>query len=179
MTTLLVVVHVLAAIFVVGPLGVAPLLGLRGIRRRDADRIHAAAQQTTLFGAGSIVVSALGAGAVATNDRYDFTTPWVTISMTLYVVALAITFAATVPALRGAARLVEIGPPQASAAVAGDDQAAAVDRGDTPPPTTTADDLTAQSKLDSARGRVLVSASMILIIFAAIAVLMVTKPFSG
>lgn len=182
MTTLLVVVHVLAAIFVIGPLCVAPLTGLRGIRRRDPDRVHAAARQTALFGAGSVVVGALGAAAVAAGDRYDFTTPWVTISATLYVVALVITFAATVPALRGAARVVGAGTPQLGAppppAGTDADRGATVDHDDTGL-ATTADDLFSQSKLDSAQGRVGVSAVAMLLIFAAIAVLMVTKPFSG
>lgn len=98
--------HVLLAVFVVGPLVFAPITARRGIRHRDAGRVRRAAHQAALSGAGSVVVAGLGVVTVLAGDRWTMATPWVLISTTLYVVALGLVFGYTWPALRRAAGVV-------------------------------------------------------------------------
>jgi uncharacterized membrane protein len=84
-------------------------------------------------------------------ERFDFGTPWVTISMTLFVVALAIVLALLVPSLTKAGTLLEAGE----------------GRGDAE----------SHPELDAVRGRVAASAGVVSLLLVAVTVLMVVKPF--
>lgn len=177
MNTLLQTLHVLAAVLLVGPLVYAPLNARRGIAERDARRLRSAVRQTALFGLGSAVVGLLGALTLVTSDRYDFATPWVVISVTLYVIALALVFLLALPALRTATRLVrqgvlDTGPGTAPAADAETAAAAAT-------LTATAGELRAKEQLDATTDRVTLAGVLILLAFAAIVVLMVVRPFQA
>jgi uncharacterized membrane protein len=99
--------HVIAAVFLIGPLVLVPMSGLRAIRLGHLGMVRTAARQTTLYGLLSLLVFALGAAVVPTSDRYDYGTPWVTISMTLFIVALVLVLGVTAPALTKAASLLE------------------------------------------------------------------------
>lgn len=116
MSTLLTTLHVLFAIFLVGPLTMVPMTALRSIRRRDAPAVLFAARQTMLFGLGSILVFVLGFGVVSADSKhFHLGDPWIVISMTLYVVALVLTLLVLVPDLRRAGKLIEQGVLDASA----------------------------------------------------------------
>jgi uncharacterized membrane protein len=118
--TFLVTLHVLAAVLIMGPFALVAFMGDRAVRRHDAPGTRQAASLMGRFGLGSLVVAVLGAGALGFSDRYTFKTPWVIISITLYVVGMGIATGYTVPALRRAAGILEQGvlPPQVATAAA-------------------------------------------------------------
>jgi uncharacterized membrane protein len=161
--------HVLSAVLLVGPLALVPFVGLRGIRRRDADEVRLATTWTTLFGAGSVVAFVFGVLVTADSDRYSFRTTWVVISMTLYLVALVLVFVWAAPALRKAARMVEVGVL---------DQPTVTSRED-PDPVVTASgpDLATKGELDAITGRVGAAAGVNLLLLVIVTALMVLRPF--
>jgi ABC-type transport system involved in cytochrome c biogenesis permease subunit len=168
----MVTLHVLAAVLVIGPFGLAPFAAHRAIQRHDAERTRDAARWMARFGIGSLIVAILGMGALGFSDRFTFRSPWVIISITLYLIVMGIATGYTVPAIRRAGSMIEQGvldrPP---AAPAGDDNA--------PTPTLAASrtDLATKERLDSIAGRVVGSGALVLVILVVITVLMVTRPF--
>jgi uncharacterized membrane protein len=157
--TFLKTLHVIAAVFLIGPLVLVPMGGLRAIRLGDLGAVRNAARQTTVYGLLSLLVFGFGVAVVPTEPkRYDFATPWVTISMTLYIVTLGLVLGVVAPALNKAASLLE----------ARDEPVAATD--DPAPPT--------NPQLDTARGRVAASSGVATLLLVAITVMMVVKPFS-
>lgn len=112
--------HVLAAVLLTGPLVAAPFLAWWAIRRRHLPTVRLAANLMAAFGAGTLLVAGLGLGALLTGDEWTLATPWVLISATLFVVALALIAGYAVPGLRKAASLVaeEAAAPAAPTSVA-------------------------------------------------------------
>jgi uncharacterized membrane protein len=162
--TFLKTLHVVAAVFLIGPLVVIPMSGLRAIRVGDLSAVRNAARQTTLYGLLAILVFALGAAVVPTeSEHYNFGTPWVTISMTLFIVALGIILGVLVPALTKAASLLEARTTPAPTIADGEDAA----------PAATVTD----PQVDAARGRVAASSGVASLLLVVITVLMVVKPF--
>jgi uncharacterized membrane protein len=170
--TFLVTLHVLSAVLLIGPFALSAFLGNRAIRRHDADDTRDAGTFMARFAVGSLIVAALGIGALSFSNRYSFRTPWVIISLTLYVIAMGVATGYTAPAIRRAAGMIEQGvlerPP---AAAEGDAEA--------PPPTlaASATDLAAKERLDNIAGRVAGSGALVLVLIALITILMVTRPF--
>lgn len=120
MQTLFAVLHVVTAVFVVGPMAVLPMSALRPIRHGHPEHAVAAARSTRLFTVLSVIVAVLGFGLVGLADpRYELsvTTPWVLASIVLYAVAVVVSLAVTVPTLHamGAGR-VSGGPGRVAAA---------------------------------------------------------------
>jgi uncharacterized membrane protein len=167
----LVTLHVLAAVLLIGPFALAAFSGNRAIRRHDVDDVRDAARFMARFGIGSLVVALLGVAALSLSDRYSFRTPWVIISITLYLVGMGIATGYTVPAMRRAAAIIEQGvlgrPPGADAGE------------EAPPPTlaATATDLAAKERLDNVAGRVVGSGALVLVTVVIITILMVVRPF--
>ncbi|NUT36846.1 MAG: DUF2269 family protein [Hamadaea sp.] len=166
MMTFLKALHVLSAVLLVGPLTAAPFLGRRAIRRRSADGVRSAANQTRAFGAGSVLTALLGVATLLASDgAYQFRTPWVIISITLYALALGLVFFYAVPALLKAAKMVDEGVidagPEAQALTA------------------TADDLRLKEHLDAITARVAGAGYLVLLVFAVITLLMVIRPFGS
>ncbi|MET7394804.1 DUF2269 family protein [Dactylosporangium sp. NPDC005572] len=158
MERFVVLVHVLAAVLLIGPLVLAGFVGRRAIRKSDAD----AARQAFVAGrwatAGSVVVALFGALAVAVSSRYTFGTPWVIISSTLFVVLLGVSAGYTVPALRKAAQLL-----QRRSAVAALDEPDGVER----------------ERLSALGDRLAGAAGLSFVIVCVIVVLMVYRPFGS
>ncbi len=103
------VLHVVSAVFVVGPMAILPMIAMRAARGRKGDQVGALAKATRTFSLLSLVVFLLGFAALGTSDpkeKFSFASAWIIWSMVLYVVALAITLAVTVPALRSVAKAV-------------------------------------------------------------------------
>ena len=171
MHTFLKTLHVVAAVFLIGPLVVIPMGGLRAIRHGDVSAVKTATRQTTLYGLLSLLVFGLGAATVPTEpDHYNFATAWVTISMTLYVVAILIVLGLLVPSLTKAGTLLEAGTMvRHDAGKKGAEDVTVTAR---------AQDLETQAQLDSVRGRVAASAGVASLLFVVITVLMVVQPFS-
>jgi hypothetical protein len=160
--------HVIAVVLVIGPMCAAPFFAQRAIRRRSADNVWAATRQLTLFGSAAAVAAALGVIAASTSDRYQVRTPWVIISITLFLLALALVFGYTAPALAKAARMIGDNEDGETVADDGDDEAAAFGRRDR-----------ARTRLDVIGGRVGGSGLLILLDVVVVTVLMVVKPFGA
>lgn len=169
----IVTLHVLSAVLIIGPFALAAFDGYRAIQRHDANGTREAAGWMARFGIGSLLVAVLGAGAVFSSDRVTFRTPWIIISLTLYLVLMAVATGYTVPALRKAAKILDDGV-LARPVVTGtdsDEQA--------PPPSisTTATELVTKERLDAVAGRIAGSGGLVLLVIVVITVLMVTRPF--
>src|SRR5918993_1128786 len=107
MHTFLLTLHVVAAVFLIGPLAIAPMTGLRGIRKQEAGTVRDAARLTMLYGLLSLIVFGLGVAVVPTRpERYTFGTAWIVISMTLYIIAVLATLLVVAPSLGQAAKLL-------------------------------------------------------------------------
>jgi uncharacterized membrane protein len=161
----LVTLHVLAAVLVMGPFVLAAFAGHRAIRRHNVAELREAAAFMARFGIGTLLVAVLGIGALSLSGRYTFRTPWVIISLTLYVVGMGVATGYTVPAMRRAANMIEQeagGEPPESAPSGG---------------AVTATDLAAKERLASVAGRVAGSGALVLLIVVLITILMVTRPF--
>jgi hypothetical protein len=80
--------HVGFAIFTIGPVMVAIMSTPRYIRKRDVAIVNYLYRTTRLFAVISLTV--LIAGLVLADQLHDFSKPWLSISLTLFVVAIAL-----------------------------------------------------------------------------------------
>ena len=80
--------HIGFAIFTVGPLALAISSTPRYIRRRDVPVLRYLSRITMIFTAGSLLV--LVFGVVLGQLDHDFSHPWLTAAMTLFVVAIVL-----------------------------------------------------------------------------------------
>ena len=106
MNTLLLTLHVVAAVFIVGPMAILPQTALRAIRAEQGGMVEVLARSTMIFTLVSLLVAVFGFGALGTSPkRYGLTitTPWLLSSLILYLVAFAVSMFVVVPALREAA----------------------------------------------------------------------------
>jgi uncharacterized membrane protein len=106
MEKLLNVLHVLTAVFLVGPMAVLPMTAMRSLRAGHAEQVSSLARSTAVFSIGSVVVALLGFALLGmTGDEHgtSVSTPWVLWSVIAYLVALGLTLFIVVPALRAAA----------------------------------------------------------------------------
>jgi uncharacterized membrane protein len=106
METLISVLHVVTAVFLVGPMAILPMTAMRAVRAGNGPMVELLGRSTWVFSLGSLLTAVLGFGAVGLADeRFDLsvTTGWVLVSIILYVLALAVSLALVVPALTAAA----------------------------------------------------------------------------
>lgn len=109
MHTLLDVLHVVTAVFLIGPLAVLPMSAMRALRAGQGPAVSSLARSTTIFGWASLAVVVFGFGVLGTSDkRYglSISTSWIWISIVLYVIALGLTLFAVVPAMRSGASVI-------------------------------------------------------------------------
>ncbi|GAA0267110.1 DUF2269 family protein [Cryptosporangium japonicum] len=176
MTKFVLTLHVLAAVFLIGPMAIAPMIGMRAIRRHDARGVHEAARTTTLYTLLSLVVAALGFVLIGvSNGRWSFGDAWITISMTLYVIALLLGIGVVAPGLTGAARLLDASTPVPATQVPVTDTAV-----ETPEPAgtdTATIDVETRRKVDAAYGRVAASSGIVALLLIIIVIFMVVRPF--
>lgn len=97
---LLLWLHIAAAIFTLGPLTAATMSTPRAIRSGDATVVRFLHRTTRLYGLLTLLV--FGFGLALAPSRFDEF--WVSASMTLFVVALALLFAIVEPDQRKAIR---------------------------------------------------------------------------
>lgn len=105
METVLSVLHVATAVFVIGPMAVLPMSALATLRAGHGAQVPALARSTAIFSWASLIVAILGFGVLGASDPKDdlsITTPWVLISLLAYLVALILSLAVVVPAMRRA-----------------------------------------------------------------------------
>lgn len=107
--------HLLFAIFAIGPLVHAVTTASRGLRKGDAAAATASARMTRIYAIASVLVVVLGFGLMSITSPYTkkpvatFSETWIWLSVALWVVAMAIALAVTVPALRTAAKQITDG----------------------------------------------------------------------
>lgn len=112
MYTVMNVLHVVTAVFLVGPMAVIPMAGMRHIRAGQGAAVLSSARSTTIFSVGSVVVAIFGFGLIGLSSwdpKPSVADPWILISLILYAVALALSLIAVVPALRTAGERLQEG----------------------------------------------------------------------
>jgi Predicted integral membrane protein (DUF2269) len=80
--------HIGFAIFTIGPVAVAISATPRYIRQRDLAVLRYLSRTTVIFTVGSLLV--LIVGIVLGELKHDFSRPWLTVAMTLFVVAIVL-----------------------------------------------------------------------------------------
>lgn len=113
MFNIMLALHLLFAIFAVGPLvGVAMSAG-RGLRTGDAAASAAAARNLTIYSYASVLVVIFGFGLMSakapwdkTKHVADFGETWIWLSVLLWLIAMALVLAVAVPALKQAATVL-------------------------------------------------------------------------
>jgi uncharacterized membrane protein len=122
MDTLLTALHVVAAVFVIGPMAILPMTAMRAVRAGSGAVVAVLARATRVFSLASLLVAFLGfavLGSVAKTDKISVTTGWVLTSILLYVVALGLSLFVVVPALDSAGAALATGGADAGRAVYG------------------------------------------------------------
>ncbi|MCS5717114.1 DUF2269 domain-containing protein [Herbiconiux sp. CPCC 205763] len=120
METLFSVLHVVGAVFIVGPMAILPMTALRAIRAGNTAQVRTLAKSTMIFSYLSLIVFVLGFGLVGMADEkyaLSLTTPWVLWSIIAYVVAIVLNLVVVVPSMRRAGAAAE--PSGAATAGAG------------------------------------------------------------
>jgi hypothetical protein len=161
--------HVGFAIFTIGPVTVAIMSTPRYIRKRDVAIVRYLYRTTRLFAVISLTV--LIAGLVLANQLHDFSKPWLSISLTLFVVALALLVLIMRDQHRAIAALEEADEASADAAARAA-EAAAGERSESAQPPVAA--LTAEELHPHVeRGRITSLGGVVSVIWLVILVLMV------
>lgn len=109
METLFAVLHVVSAVFIVGPMAILPMTAMRAVRAGNAGQVEVLAKSTNLISLLSLLVVFFGFGVMGLADKkYDLSvgTPWILWSIILYVVALGLTLFLVVPTMRRAAEAI-------------------------------------------------------------------------
>jgi uncharacterized membrane protein len=111
---LLLFLHLLAAIFAVGPLVGAATTASRALRRPDAEAARSAARMIRLYSLVSIVVVIIGMGLMSQKAPWDSSEEvakigdtWIWLSLLLWVCAMAVALGLLAPSLARAS--AEIG----------------------------------------------------------------------
>jgi hydrogenase-4 membrane subunit HyfE len=97
----LLVVHVVLAIFLIGPLVAAANQIARSLRGSDAGVRRMLSRTITFYGWGSLLVAVFGFGLV--RDEFSFSDGWLITSIVLFVVASVLVLGLLVPLLGRAA----------------------------------------------------------------------------
>jgi uncharacterized membrane protein len=105
----LLALHVLTAVFAIGPLGHAATTASRGVRRGDAAATAGSARMVRVYGYASLVVVLLGISLVRPKWHAEFGDTWVWVSLVLWAVAVALALVLVAPALDRATRLITAG----------------------------------------------------------------------
>ncbi len=111
---LLLALHVLTAVFAIGPLVHAATTASRGVRNADAAATAGSARMARRYGYVSVLVIVLGMSLVQPKWHAEFGDTWVWLSLALWAVAMALVLAVIAPALDRATELIRAGEPVAS-----------------------------------------------------------------
>ena len=105
--------HLLFAVFAVGPLVHAATTASRGVRRGDRAATAGAARVLRAYAYASLLVVGLGFGLMSQKDPHHpgrtigaFGQTWIWLSVLLWLVAVAIVLAVLAPTLGRAARML-------------------------------------------------------------------------
>ena len=106
-------IHVVLAIFLIGPLVAAANQVARALRGGSAETVRLLSRTVTVYGWASLLVAVVGFGLV--RDRFSFSDGWLIASIVLFVVASVLVLGLLVPMLRGATGDTAALAPRASA----------------------------------------------------------------
>lgn len=113
--------HVVAAVFIIGPMTIFPMTAMRALRSGNEAQAAAVTRSTSLFSWLSLIVAVFGAGLVSfvpAEDNLRFSTPWLLISIILYAVAVTLSLTVVVPLLRKATAALAEGTAKSYGAIA-------------------------------------------------------------
>lgn len=99
MDTVFNILHVAAAVFLIGPIAILPMISLHSLRAGDRKTTAATARTLRLFSYLSLLVIVTGFAIMGMADpayNLSITTPWVLASLVLYVGATLLTLAVVV-----------------------------------------------------------------------------------
>ncbi|WP_111720989.1 DUF2269 family protein [Homoserinimonas sp. OAct 916] len=118
MDTIMVTLHVVAAVFIIGPMAILPMTGMRAIKAGQGGQVAVLAKSTLIFSLLSLLVIIFGFGIIGMRSM-PITLWWILLSLVLYAIALILTLVVVVPALRRASRRLSPAlPPERPAASA-------------------------------------------------------------
>ena len=173
--------HVAFVIFTIGPVTVAIMSSPRAIRTRNAVVLQHLLVMTRIFGAASLGV--LLFGIILGQQRKELSEAWLTVSMTLFVVALVLLVLIMRDQRRALAalKLADKQPvPAPQPAVAGDlagaEPGTAEEDAATAEPAAAAPVTAASHIANVERGRIVSMGGVVSLIWLVILVLMVWKP---
>lgn len=113
------ILHVATAVFIVGPMAIIPMTGLRALRSGNPAQVRTLAKSTTIFSWLSLITFIFGFGAMGMADpKYglSFTTPWILWSIIAYAIAFLLNVFVVVPQMNKAADAAEGATPGAKPA---------------------------------------------------------------
>lgn len=106
MYKVMVTFHVLTTVFLIGPMAILPMIGLRSLRAGDSASVARSARSTLIFSVASLLALLFGfavQGMSTWEKKPSLDDPWIFLSIIFYFVALALSLVAIVPAMRSAA----------------------------------------------------------------------------
>lgn len=109
MKEIMVILHVVTAVFIVGPMAILPMTGMRAIKAGEGGQVAVLAKSTLIFSLLSLLVIIFGFGIIGMAG-IPMTVPWILLSIVFYAIALILTLAVVVPALRRASRRLSPAP---------------------------------------------------------------------
>ncbi|SEB37703.1 Predicted integral membrane protein [Paramicrobacterium humi] len=115
METLFNVLHVVAAVFIVGPMAILPMTAMRAVRAGNGAQVAVLAKSTMIFSWLSVLVVVFGFGIMGMSE-YDISisTPWILWSIILWLVAIILNLVLVVPTMNKAARALADGAAEGS-----------------------------------------------------------------
>ena len=96
--------HLIAAVFFIGPIAAAGPATARATRAGDVGAVESSARMMRIYGYGSLLVALFGLGLVQKKWHAEFGDTWVWLSLVLFVVALGLVIGVAVPAPGAAGR---------------------------------------------------------------------------
>jgi uncharacterized membrane protein len=109
----LLALHLLFAVFAIGPLVHAATTAARGIRHNDAAATASGARTCRIYAFASLLVIALGFALMSQKSPYapgrhvgEFGQTWIWLSLVLWVLAMALVLGLVAPSLDRATRLI-------------------------------------------------------------------------
>src|SRR5699024_4486741 len=108
METVFSVLHVVTAVFLIGPMAILPMVGMRDLRTGNGEQTAALGRSTNVFSLAALLVILFGFGLIGIVDwDVSITTSWVLISLIVYIIALVLNLVVVVPAMQGAAEATD------------------------------------------------------------------------
>lgn len=115
MYNILFALHLLTAIFAIGPLAHASTTAARGLRTADASATTTAARTVTIYSYASLVVVVIGMGLMSADDPdgggkvAQFSDPFIWVSVLLWLVAVGLALGVIAPTLTSASAKITAG----------------------------------------------------------------------